>query len=1426
MKKRLLLLLISAFAVCWQVSAQGPVGCYGKLQVNASTGKIYGSKTGAGTPVQVKGVSFGWNMYPESHPYFTAQMVDRMVDEWKCEIVRAPMATKSDPWNQAYDNAGARNTLNQRMFNVIDRAIARGVYVIIDWHSHQAEQEKSLAIQYFGEMAQKYGKNDHVIFEIYNEPLAQDWNTIRSYAVDVIAEIRKHSTNLILVGTQGYSQMIGAPADNKINDSNVAYVLHIYAQSHSMGTYTAHGNSTFQAQITKALNNRIPIFVTEWGTVRADGAGSHDANSSNTWTKWMDDNDISWCAWQVSHKDEASCFFQNKGNVANQPASWFSNRSNFSASGQYIFDHLNAWSTNSKARWRTNCPGSCTTKYNVTFNTGVTGLTVPTQEICAGQNAFVPEAPKRTGFRFLGWYTSQTGGTVFNFSSAINSATTLYARWEQGGGPTMLADCDNDMTNMCTPWWSFDDGLGSKVTAATDLDGNLKITPTGGQKGGHMTVTYATGAQGSGTGANYDIWGCGIGFNLNSASSATKDEPADLTGAMSISFYHKGDAAEIQLKVLGKPTGYPNFVAPILAHTNWTLVEIDMSTFAVPDWHTDAGTKLSATDLKNVASIQFQFSAKAAAQTGRSFGVDEIQLNGIDLPACDGCTEVTVTFASAGGSTVAPVTTCDDKPVAKPADPTRAGYDFLGWFNGSTKITFPYLATANVTLTAQWELVTCTQYTATFNSAGGSAVASAMACQGGSIAAPAEPTRPGYKFLGWFNGASKVNFPYTMGTANVTFTAQWEEDRDPNSPTLIADCEDENVTKLLTYWYSYQAGSSTITPLTTPTSPFTMTAPGANGTGYAAVASGNLVNTAAPAYESCGIGFHFNDTETDYDLTGATGISFWHKGAAVNFSVMLSTVTPDAGLDYSFMVPAHTNWTLVTVAFPGADITSNGILSQPDWAPATEVKPWDPSKVTKLQWQVKDGVARAYEFGIDEVTVLGKALTLPKKPEGADKTALTAAVASANASYSAAIEGSGVGQYQTGSKATFLTAINAAQAVVDNAAATQADVDAAAAALQTAVQAFENAKVTDPGVNKAALAAALANANSLHTAAIEGTAEGHYEVGSKAPFLQAINAATTTHNDAAATQAHVDAAVAALQSAVSTFQSKLIRDNSPHTLIADCEGENGNQTKLFTYWYSYQAGESTITPLTTPTSPFVMTAPGANGTGYAAVASGNLVNTAAPAYESCGIGFHFNETETDYDLTDATGISFWHKGAAVNFSVMLSTVTPDAGLDYSFMVPAHANWTLVTVAFPGADITSNGILSQPDWAPATEVKPWDASKVTKLQWQVKDGVARAFEFGIDEVSVLDKKLSLPVGVAAVESVAFGIYPNPTKGGNFNVSLAGNNSALLSIINLQGQVVYSAEVSNGAAINTNLGAGVYVVSVQTANGVQTQKLIVK
>ena len=125
----------------------------------------------------------------------------------------------------------------------------------------------------------------------------------------------------------------------------------------------------------------------------------------------------------------------------------------------------------------------------------------------------------------------------------------------------------------------------------------------------------------------------------------------------------------------------------------------------------------------------------------------------------------TITFDTNGGSEIAPITQDYGTQITAPADPTREGYTFIGW-DKAIPATMP---AENVTVTAQWEI---NRYTVTFDTAGGSEIAPITQDYGTAIAAPADPTREGYTFIGWDR-----EIPANMPAENVTLTAQWEINR-------------------------------------------------------------------------------------------------------------------------------------------------------------------------------------------------------------------------------------------------------------------------------------------------------------------------------------------------------------------------------------------------------------------------------------------------------------------------------------------------------------------------------------------------------------------------------------------------------------------------------------------------------------------------
>ena len=112
---------------------------------------------------------------------------------------------------------------------------------------------------------------------------------------------------------------------------------------------------------------------------------------------------------------------------------------------------------------------------------------------------------------------------------------------------------------------------------------------------------------------------------------------------------------------------------------------------------------------------------------------------------------------------------------------TRTGYTQTGWRNADGTKTYPlggtYTENAGITLYPVW---TPNRYTITFDTAGGSDIASITQDYGTAITAPADPTREGYTFIGW-----DMEIPETMPAENMTLKARWKDTEKPTGEIII-----------------------------------------------------------------------------------------------------------------------------------------------------------------------------------------------------------------------------------------------------------------------------------------------------------------------------------------------------------------------------------------------------------------------------------------------------------------------------------------------------------------------------------------------------------------------------------------------------------------------------------------------------------------
>ncbi len=266
-----------------------PVAKHGLLKI--AGGKLCSA---SGQPVQLKGMSLFWSQWAGN--WYTAATVESLANQWGCTIVRAAMGVESGGYLTQPDTEKAK------VKTVVDAAIAQGIYVIIDWHDHNAEKHPQQAIGFFTEMATTYKNVPNVMFEIYNEPVKTPWPVIKNYAENVIKAIRSTGAqNVIIVGTPKWSQDVNIAADDPIKGSNIAYTLHFYAGSHKQG---------LRDKASYAINKGLALVVTEWGACDASGNGGFNEAESEKWMQFLNANKISWANWSLFDKEETASAVQ------------------------------------------------------------------------------------------------------------------------------------------------------------------------------------------------------------------------------------------------------------------------------------------------------------------------------------------------------------------------------------------------------------------------------------------------------------------------------------------------------------------------------------------------------------------------------------------------------------------------------------------------------------------------------------------------------------------------------------------------------------------------------------------------------------------------------------------------------------------------------------------------------------------------------------------------------------------------------------------------------------------------------------------------------------------------------------------------------------------------------------------------------------
>ena len=345
---------------------------------------------------------------------------------------------------------------------------------------------------------------------------------------------------------------------------------------------------------------------------------------------------------------------------------------------------------------------------------------VPTQPVWVddGESVTAPTDPTRDGYTFKGWYTTQTGGEPWDFNTPITENMVLYAHWSDNahpGGETHTVTFDWQDGTAIIPV-SVDPG--ARVTAPTPVP----------ERDGHTFIGWFTAPSG---GSEWDF-----------TTEITRD----------IHLYAHWETVKHTVTFDAKDGLAPQTV----------LVEHGASTAAPADPTRD----------------DYIFSGWYTAESGGDPWNFATPITGdtVIYAQWEPTGTRTVVFDANGGLTTHTVLVEDGASVAEPADPTREDYVFLGWYTaalGGNLWDFATQITEKTVLYAHWEPTGT--HTVVFDANGGLTTHSVLVEDGESVAAPADPTREDYDFLGWYTAALGGNLWdfATQITEKTVLYAHW-----------------------------------------------------------------------------------------------------------------------------------------------------------------------------------------------------------------------------------------------------------------------------------------------------------------------------------------------------------------------------------------------------------------------------------------------------------------------------------------------------------------------------------------------------------------------------------------------------------------------------------------------------------------------------
>lgn len=389
--------------------------------------------------------------------------------------------------------------------------------------------------------------------------------------------------------------------------------------------------------------------------------------------------------------------------------------------------------------------------YDITFDfNGAGGESVTKRTDEKGKLADWPADPTRDGYVFMGWCWFRDGSISVGRGETFSSSAILYAHWMPEGGYVIDFYLNQDSSGIVSE------------TRNTNLRARLDRwpdTPVRTGTGYIFSGWYTSPTGGSRLANDHRFYG------NTSLYAHWIQRSGAAAGSWVITFDpNGGTGGSLLLTERDGRLAFLPYNDPVRAG------------YTFDGWFTGKNDGIIVT----TATVFTADTAVYAHWTA----------NGTIPPDPDEPKTFTVTFDSQGGSAVASQTITSGEKAVRPADPTRAGHTFGGWYREEDCTTVwnfdKDTVTGNITLYAKWTPDGDTPgpddpFTVTFDPNGGTGGGTMTTGTGGRLAAlPGDPVRSGYTFAGWYTGKNDGTevTTATVFTADTTVYAHWNRGAD------------------------------------------------------------------------------------------------------------------------------------------------------------------------------------------------------------------------------------------------------------------------------------------------------------------------------------------------------------------------------------------------------------------------------------------------------------------------------------------------------------------------------------------------------------------------------------------------------------------------------------------------------------------------